>query len=58
MSGKVVNLNRARKAREKDAQTTRAQENVARFGRTKAEKAIEAAQADKARRTLDDHERE
>lgn len=58
MSGKVVNLNRARKARDRDAQKTRAAENVARFGRTKAEKIEEAARADKARRDLDGHAQE
>lgn len=58
MSGKVVNLNRARKARDRDAHKTRAAENVARFGRTKAEKNEEAARADKARRDLAGHARE
>ena len=54
----IVNLRAARKA--KDRQTARAKgdENAAKFGRTKAEKEIEKAQADKARRDLDGHERE
>ena len=49
----LVNLNRARKAKARqDAQTRAAQNRVA-FGRTKAEKDLARAQAEKARRDLD-----
>ncbi|CTQ50836.1 DUF4169 family protein [Jannaschia donghaensis] len=53
---KIVNLNRARKTRDKDAAKKRADENAARFGRSKIERRIETAQADKAERSLDGHE--
>ena len=49
----VVNLNKARKAKAKAEDRTRADENAVRFGRTKAEKALEKARADKARADLD-----
>ncbi|WP_179379873.1 DUF4169 family protein [Jannaschia marina] len=58
MSGKVVNLNHARKARARDAKAVRAAENAVRFGRSKSEREAEAARAGKARRDLDGHERE
>ena len=52
----IVNLNQARKAKADDK--SRAAENRARFGRTKAEKALDAARADKLRRDLDGAKRE
>ncbi|KJS44313.1 DUF4169 family protein [Roseovarius sp. BRH_c41] len=55
MSEGPVNLNRVRKQKARAADKARAEENAARFGRTKAQKAIEQAQADKARVALDDH---
>ncbi|MGX0976450.1 hypothetical protein ACSSVY_002166 [Roseovarius sp. MBR-51] len=55
MSDAPVNLNRVRKQKARAAEKARAEENAARFGRTKAQKAIEQAQADKARAALDDH---
>lgn len=54
----VVNLNQARKAKAKADDKARAVENRARFGRTKAEKSLEAARADKLRRELDGTKRE
>ncbi len=54
----LVNLNRARKTRDRAASETKAAENRARFGRTKAERKLEAAQADKAARDLDAGKRE
>lgn len=54
----IVNLNRARKARARSDREAQAAENRVRFGRGKAEKSASAAQADKARRTLDQHRRE
>lgn len=53
----VVNFNKAKKARTKDAKATAAA-NRAKFGRTKGEKAVEKAQADKAARLLDGAKRE
>ncbi len=56
MTGKVVSLSAARKARDRDAKKVRADANAARFGRTRAEKDVEKARADKAHRHVDDHE--
>ena len=55
MSGKVVNLNRARKDRERSAAKQRADENAIRFGRTKAERLAEAAREARMRTKLDAH---
>lgn len=54
----IVNLRAARKARERAKARAAADENAARFGRTKALKALEKARAEKARETLDAHRRE
>ena len=54
----IVNLNRARKAKaraEKDAQATA---NRVKFGRTKAEKLADKAEAERAKKRLDDSRRE
>ncbi|MDQ2095221.1 DUF4169 family protein [Rhodalgimonas zhirmunskyi] len=56
--GDVVNLNQARKLRQKSKARAQADENTVKFGRTKAEKALEKAKADKARSTLDAHKRD
>lgn len=53
-----INLNKARKARAKAAKKAQADENAVRFGRTKAEKGAENAQAKKTARDLDGHKRE
>jgi len=58
MSEGPINLNRARKQMARAAKKTRADENAARFGRTRAQKALEEAEAAKARRILDLHRRE
>lgn len=58
MTGKPVNLNRARKERARDAAKARADENAVRFGRTKAEKTLERAKAEKAAKSLAGHKRE
>ena len=55
---KVVNLNRARKAKSRKAAKVQADENAVRFGRSKAQKARDKAIAEKAHRDLDGHERE
>ena len=54
----IVNLRTARKAKERDKARAKGDENAARFGRSKAEKDLEKARADKARRDLDGHARE
>jgi hypothetical protein len=54
----VVNLNRARKARTKDAARVKASENRAAFGRTRAERELEAARAEKAVRDLEGKKRD
>ena len=54
----IVNLNQARKAKAKADDKVRAAENRVRFGRTKAEKTLNAARADTLRRDLDGAKRE
>ncbi len=54
----ILNLNQARKAKAKTGAKTQAAENRAKFGRTKADKALEAARADKLKRDLDGAKRE
>ncbi len=58
MTGKVINLRAARKAKTRAAAKSRADENAARHGRSKAERAQDAAEADKSARHLDGHKRE
>ena len=53
-----VSLSRYRKQKARAEKAARGDENAARFGRGKAQKALERARADKARRDLDGHERE
>lgn len=50
-----VNLNRFRKAKARAEKERKARENRVKFGRTKAEKAIEKARADKLTRLTDGH---
>ncbi|TCL09535.1 uncharacterized protein DUF4169 [Shimia isoporae] len=54
----VVNLNKFRKAKARAEQKAQADENAAKFGRTKAQKALEEARAEKDKRDLDGKERE
>ena len=54
----IVNLNRARKTKAKADDKVRAAENRARFGRTKVEKSLDAARAEKLQRDLDGAKRE
>ena len=54
----MVNLNRARKAKARTDAGAQATENRAKFGRTKAERKLEAVRADKAARDLDAGKRE
>jgi hypothetical protein len=55
---KIVNLRQARKAKARAEKGASAAANRAKFGRTKAEKAVEDAQRGLADRQLDSHKRE
>jgi hypothetical protein len=54
----IVNLNKARKARSRDAERSQASENRVKFGRTKAQKAAEKSARDKAAKAVDGARRE
>jgi hypothetical protein len=58
MTGEIVNLNKARKAREKADKDAKAAQNRAGFGRTKGEKAKVMSIAEKARQLLDNAKRD
>ena len=51
-----LSLSKARKAREKMKKRQQADENAVKYGKTKAERILEAAQNASARRALDGHE--
>jgi hypothetical protein len=54
----LINLNRARKLRAKDTAKAKAVENRIAFGRAKAERELDLARAEKARRDLEAKKRE
>jgi hypothetical protein len=54
----IRNLNQARKAKAKVDDKAKAAENRVKFGRTKADKAVDAARAEKLKRALDGAKRE
>ncbi len=54
----IVNLRAARKAKERSQARAKGDENAAKFGRTKSEKDLEKARAEKAKHDLDGHVRE
>ena len=54
-SGKVINLRAARKSAARDAARAAGDANAAKFGRSKVQKRIEQADADRAARHLDVH---
>jgi hypothetical protein len=54
----IVNLNRARKAKARDAAETKAAENRAKYGQTKAECARLASEKAKLRAVIDGAKRE
>lgn len=56
--GEVVNLRQKRKEAARKAARAKGDANAAKFGRTKAERDLQAARDEQARRTLDGHERE
>jgi hypothetical protein len=53
--GEIVNLRRTRKAAKRREEAVRAAENRLVHGRSKTERALEEARAEKARRELDAH---
>lgn len=53
-----INLNKARKARDKAQAKATAAENRVRFGRTKAEKTVSKLEAERARRDLEGKKRD
>lgn len=53
-----VNLNRFKKDKARAMRKARAQQNVVKFGRSKAEKQLDRAQADKAQSDFDGHKRD
>ncbi len=58
MPGSVTNLNRARKERARAERRARADLNAAKFGRSKAERTLQAAQQEQGEKRLDGHRRE
>ena len=52
---KPINLNKARKSRDKVKKRRQADENAVKFGRTKAERDLEATRKSKAEAALDNH---
>ncbi len=54
----IVNLRSAKKQAARKAARAKGNQNAARFGRTRAERAIDEARAAKADRNLDGHRRE
>lgn len=53
-----INLNKARKARQKAADKAQAAQNRVAFGRSKGEKAVSKLEADRARRELEGKKRD
>lgn len=58
MSADIVNLRRARKAKQRSNAEREAEANRRAFGRTKAEREVEAARREREARTLAGHRRE
>jgi hypothetical protein len=54
----IINLRAKRKEADRKAARAQADVNAAKFGRTKAERELEAARAAKAARALDGHKRD
>ncbi|KQI67206.1 hypothetical protein AN189_16520 [Loktanella sp. 3ANDIMAR09] len=53
MTPKVISLNQVRKKRSRAEEKAEADQNAVKFGRTKAQRLLEAAQAEQARQRLD-----
>lgn len=54
----TINLNKARKDRDRSSRKARADENAVKFGQSKAQKDLLKARAEKIARNLDAHKRE
>lgn len=54
----IINLRTAKKQAARKAARARGDENAAKFGRTKADRDLQAAEAAKSARDLDGHRRE
>ena len=54
----IINLRTAKKQAARKAARVKADENAAKFGRTKSERDLAKAQADKAARSFDAHKRD
>ena len=54
----IINLRAVRKAKEKATDRAQADANAVKYGRRKTDRQRESAQAEKAKRDLDGHERE
>lgn len=55
MNDKVVNFRQGKKRLARSAKEKLAEQNRAKFGRSKAEKTLEGARAQKAKRHIDHH---
>ena len=53
MTAQIINLRRARKTKARTLKAEEAEHNRAQFGRTKAQRALSAAEAEQAARKLD-----
>ncbi|MDA5094696.1 DUF4169 family protein [Aliiroseovarius sp. KMU-50] len=58
MDDKVINLRQRRKQAQRRDKARQADENAVKFGRSKAEKMLDAAQNEKSERDLNAHKRE
>lgn len=55
MTAEIINLNRVRKEKARRDKASVAEENRVRFGRTRAQKALDRISAEKARHHVDGH---
>lgn len=55
MSGQIINLNKARKAKSARDRKAQADENAVKFGRTKAERRLDEARNAQEKSRLDGH---
>lgn len=58
MAAEIINLNRFRKEKARAAKAAIADENRVRFGRTRAQQALDRISAEKARHHVESHRRE
>lgn len=54
----IIGLGKSRKARDRADRKAKADENAVKFGRTKAQRNLDASRADKARKMLDAQKRD